>query len=61
VEYRLAAGCANTPCEGKGYYHDGLWSDIARKPFFAKTAAVAKEASPQIQPDGAMLFPTQQV
>jgi hypothetical protein len=33
MQYHCAAGCGNTPYEGKGSYHDRLYSDIAHKPF----------------------------
>jgi hypothetical protein len=32
-QYRRAAGCGNTPYEGKGYYHGRFYSAITHKLF----------------------------
>jgi hypothetical protein len=33
VQYRIIAGCGNTPYDGKGYYHDRLCRAIAQELF----------------------------
>jgi hypothetical protein len=37
MQYRRTARCGNTPYKGKGYYHDRLYGDIVRMPFFANS------------------------
>jgi hypothetical protein len=37
TQYRHTADCGNAPYEGKVYYHDRLYGDIACKPFFANS------------------------
>jgi hypothetical protein len=33
LQYRITARCGNTPCDGKGYYHDQLCGAIAHELF----------------------------
>jgi hypothetical protein len=55
TQYHHATGCGNTPYEGKGYYHDRLYGDIARKPFL-QIATIMNEAQFQPQLAGVMLL-----
>jgi hypothetical protein len=54
MQYLRIAGCGNTPYEGKGYYHDRLYSDIMCKPFL-QIATIISEAQFQPQLVGVML------
>jgi hypothetical protein len=33
VQYRITAGCGDTPYDGKGYHHDRLYNTIAHELF----------------------------
>jgi hypothetical protein len=54
TQYHRTAGCGNTPFKGKGYYHDWLCGDIARKPFL-QIATITNEAYFQPQLMGVTL------
>jgi hypothetical protein len=44
VQYRIIAGCGNTPYDSKGYYHDWLCGAIAHK-FCCNNNKSSSEAS----------------